>query len=125
MTKRVAWAPDPPNNLGAVMATPGPMTLGRHLSLLTGRVQAMVDAEDEPRAALREVESMLLEAGMQPDLRRPEQAGSEIVAALEENLLAIGATTSRAIVPNRNSRAAREAMETRTLFDWVSQVLSS
>ena len=125
MSKHVAWAPDPPNNLGAVMAAPGPMVMRRHLDLLADRVQELVNAEDSPQATLKEVESMLLEAGIQVDLREPESAGSQIVDALEANLSTIGALTSRAIVPDRNSRVAQEAMETRTLIDWVSAVLSN
>jgi hypothetical protein len=123
--QRVAWAPDPLNNLGAVMAPPGPLSMRAHLDLLADRVQEMVDALDDPRAELRQVERELLEYGMQPDLRRPEAAGWEIVQALEATLSAIGALSCGSIVPVRSGRAARDAIEDKTLMDWVSQVLSS
>lgn len=126
MSKRVAWAPDPPNNFGAVMAPPGLLTTQEHLLLLGSQVQAMVDEYEEPMEVLREVERELLQHGMVPDLpRHPDWAGAQIVAALEGYLSAIGALAYEDTVPAEDDGAAMDAIESRTLMDWVTGVLSS
>lgn len=107
----VAWAPDPPNNYGAVMAPPGPLTMREHLDLLADRVQTMLDEYEDREGAMRDVARELLQHGMQPDLRHPDAAGAEIVAALEGYLSAIDALTPTTVVPTDDDEEARESVE--------------
>jgi len=125
MTTKVAWAPDPPNNLGAVLATPGRLTMRAHLDLLADRVQAMLDEYEDREDVLRDVARELLDHDMQPDLGSPDFAGAEIVAALEGYLSGIGALVDTTIVPHEDDDGARDTIERQDLFDWLSQVLSS
>lgn len=86
----------------------------------------MPQATRNPVGVLRDVERELLDHGMVPDLRRhPDWAGGQIVAALEGYLSAIGALAYEDTVPAEDDGAAMEAIEGRTLMDWVSGVLSS
>lgn len=125
MNARVAWAPDAPNYLGAVIAEPGQLTMRAHLHLLADRVQAMLDEYEDRERAMRDVARELGQHGMHPDFLSPNNAGHEIVAAMEGYLSAIGALTATTLVPKEDDEEARVAIEGTDLFDWLNSVLPS
>jgi len=127
----VAWVPPPgmwpgANVLGAVMMPPGvEVKLQDHRDALADKVQAMLEAEDDPEAALAwasEELQQVMPVGP-PEVR---WAGRWMMDAMEGWLREIGALTAeRGRTPTTNDPEASLAIKEMTLEEWVNGISPS
>jgi len=118
LPKLIAWAPVPKGlglRLSAILVKPDQhITRNLYLSFLGERIQALVNACPDPRAATIGLQKDLWDAGLYPDLGfiPTQEAGSSLVATnpgTRERLDSWGALPSGNPAPEEMPRA-REAL---------------
>lgn len=121
--KLVAWRPKG-SSMGAVMAPPGRLTPDAHRRLLEARVQAMVDQEPNPKAALNRVLELWEPLGLLAVAPDPGRwAGAQLVEAAARLLRDKGALLDKPVlVPAKDSPGIREMLEESQLTEWASEL---
>ena len=121
--KLVAWTPKG-SALGAVMAPPGLLTPSAHRRLLEARVQAMVDQEPNPKAALKRVLELWEPLGLLAVAPEPGRwVGWELVEAAARVLRDKGALLDKPVlVPATDNPGIREMLEESQLTEWASEL---
>jgi len=121
--KLVAWTPKR-SSMGAVMAPPGRLTPDAHRRLLETRVQAMVDQEPNPKAALNRVLELWEPLGLLAVAPDPGRwAGAQLVEAAARLLRDKGALLDKPVlVPAKDNQGIREVLEESQLTEWASEL---
>lgn len=130
MTK-VYWCPKPETSaartLGSIQVEKGSILSEEEYMLkLAERVQEMVDADPNPKAAAQMVERAMEEAGLMPGrMDGPEDAGDTLIASspvLPDYLRAKGLLTSFPMRVNAPTPRADSAVEDKTLEEWAEEI---
>ena len=130
MTK-VYWCPKHENSTALILGSiqvqrDSSLSEAGYLEALAERVQRLVDAEPDPKAATRRVERALEEAGLMPGTPEdPEDAGQTLIASspgLPDYLRAKGLLLRPPMQVRKPTPEARKAVEETTLDEWVEMI---